>query len=105
MLQLSLLRRALLCGIALNLVSHCGPCVALPPAPGHARSARFIFEPVAGLVACALFTVVATSGNSVKRLGVLWQATGLGLVGGALLVFTWLWKTLAGTSAKTVWSL
>ena len=86
MSQLSLLRRALLLGIALNLclivvrVSLYRPLLAMPGA------FRFIVEPVIGLVGCGLFVLAVTSGKNVKLLDALWPATAWGFVGGALLV-------------------
>lgn len=84
--QLSLLRRALLFGVALNLclivvrLSLYRPLLAMPGA------LRFIVEPVIGLVGCGLFTLAATSGKSVKLQEALWTATTWGIIGGALLV-------------------
>jgi hypothetical protein len=84
--SLSLLRRALLLGVAVNLcliavrVSLYRPLLAMPGA------LRFIFEPAIGLVGCGLFIHVVTSGNSPKLLDALRPATAWGLIGGALLV-------------------
>jgi hypothetical protein len=86
MLSMSLLRRALLLSVAVNLclivvrVSLYRPLLAMPGAP------RFIVEPTIGLLGCGLFIIVATSGKSIKLLGMLRPATVWGLIGGVLLV-------------------
>lgn len=83
--QLSLLRRAVLFGVAFNLglivvqVSLYRPLLTMPGA------LRFIVEPMIGLTGCGLFAWVSTSGKSVKLQEALWPATTWGIVGGALL--------------------
>lgn len=84
--RLSLLRRALLFGVALNLclivlrVSLYRPLLAMPGA------LRFIVEPVIGLICCGLFTLAATFGRRVNLPVVLGPATFWGIVGGGVLV-------------------
>jgi len=86
MSRLSLLRRTLLFGIALNLclivvrVWLYRPLLAMPGA------LRFVVEPVIGLAGCGLFVVAATYGKTLKLPDALWPATAWGMAGGTLLV-------------------
>ncbi len=86
MSQQSLLRYALLFGVALNLclivvrVSFYRPLLAMPGA------LHFVVEPVIGLAGYGLFAVAATSGENARRQKALYPGAAWGLVGGALLV-------------------
>jgi hypothetical protein len=103
--QLSLLRRTLLFGVALNLCLIAVGVLLYRQLLAMPGAFRFILEPVIGLIGCGLFVVAATSGKNVKLPNALWPASAWGMAGGALLVIHMVLKTSASASGKTVGSL